>query len=389
VARPQPSVVLAYAAFVLIGVTAGVSGVLLPAQIVDYGVGQAAIGASFFSSGAGFLLSGLNSGAPMAHFGIRAVVVAGAGAYAVAALCLAAHPPFALFVAVQVLSGLGTGLLESALNAYLADLPASAARLSRLHAFFGLGALAGPLIAVWLLRVVDWPVVWLGLGAVSVALLAGLCRWYPARRPDPAIAAVDSAGLLPTALRQPTVVLAAVFLAVYVGLELSVGNWGFSMLVGGRGMTALLAGYIVSGFWLGLTLGRFLIGPFAARVGATTVGVTFTCLSATVGVSLLVWLLPGGAATSAGLVLLGFCLGPIFPSTMALAPNLTEARLVSTAIGVANGVSVVGGAVLPWLAGTMVQVSGARTLLPFVFALALLQLGVWRLITVRIPAVAT
>jgi fucose permease len=389
VARLQPSVALAYAAFVLIGVTVGVSGVLLPAQIADYGVGQAAIGASFFSSAAGFLLAGLNSGGAVARFGLRAVVVAGAGTYAVAALCLAARPPFAVFVAVGVLSGLGTGLLESALNAYLADLPASTARLNRLHGFFGVGALAGPLIAVGLLRVVHWPVVWLGLSMVSLALLAGLYRWYPAWRPDPEFAPAGSAGRLATSLRRPTVVLAAVFLAVYVGLELSVGNWGFSMLVGGRGMTALLAGYIVSGFWLGLTLGRFVIGPFAARVGWTTVGLTFTCLSGTAGVTLLVWALPGSAAAGAGMVLLGFCLGPIFPTTMALAPNLTEPRLVSTAIGVTNGVSVVGGAVLPWLAGALVQLSGARALLPFVFALALLQLGVWRLIMARVPAVAT
>ncbi len=37
-------VVVAFAAFVLVGVNAGVTGVLLPAQISDYGVSKAAIG---------------------------------------------------------------------------------------------------------------------------------------------------------------------------------------------------------------------------------------------------------------------------------------------------------------------------------------------------------
>jgi fucose permease len=394
VARPQPTVVLAYAAFVLVGVTVGVSGVLLPAQIADYGVGQAAIGAAFFSSGAGFLLAGLGVGGAMARLGLRTVVAGGAAAYAVAALCLAVRPPFAVFVAVQVLSGFGTGLLESALNAYLTDLPGATARLGRLHAFFGVGALAGPPLAVGLLRVVAWPVVWLGLGVVSVVLLAGLYRWYPALRranPQPGGGAptpADSTDLLASALRQPAVVLAAVFLAVYVGLEISVGNWGFTALVGARGLSPLLAGYTVSGFWLGLTLGRFLLGPFATRVGWTPAGLIFACLFGTAGMTLLVWLVPGPVGASIGLVLLGFCLGPIFPTTMAMAPNLTEARLVSTAIGVANGVSVLGGALLPWLAGVLIEVSGAWTLLPYLLLLALVQMVVWRMVTSRTAVTA-
>ena len=47
--------------------------------------------------------------------------------------------------------------------------------------------------------------------------------------------------------------LGAAMLAVYVGLEISMGNWGFSFLVQARGAAGALAGYMVSGYWLGLT----------------------------------------------------------------------------------------------------------------------------------------
>jgi hypothetical protein len=40
---------LSYAAFVLVGVGAGVNGVLLPAQMARYGVDRAAIGLTFFT----------------------------------------------------------------------------------------------------------------------------------------------------------------------------------------------------------------------------------------------------------------------------------------------------------------------------------------------------
>jgi len=76
-------------------------------------------------------------------------------------------------------------------------------------------------------------------------------------------------------------------------------------------------------------------------------------------------------------MLLGFCLGPIFPTTMSIAPQLTQARLVPTAIGVMNAASTVGGAALPWLAGTITQSAGIRVLMPFTVVLALLQFAVW------------
>ena len=59
----RPSVLVAYAAFVQVGLAASAGGVLLPAQIADYGVGRAAIGVCFFTFAAGFILSSFSSGA--------------------------------------------------------------------------------------------------------------------------------------------------------------------------------------------------------------------------------------------------------------------------------------------------------------------------------------
>jgi fucose permease len=108
------------------------------------------------------------------------------------------------------------------------------------------------------------------------------------------------------------------------------------------------------------------------------------CLAGVTVAAALTWLLPAAAAASTGFVLLGFFLGPIFPTTMAMAPQLTIARLVPTAIGVMNAGSVVGGSALPWLAGAIAQNTGVWTLLPFTVTLALLQLAVWWPIAHRI-----
>jgi fucose permease len=193
-----------------------------------------------------------------------------------------------------------------------------------------------------------------------------------------------SRGLLAAAVREPAVVLVAVFLAVYVGLEISVGNWGFSFLVDARSQSRLLAGYALSGYWLGLTAGRFAISPAAARAGLSEVGVSFLCLAGVLAACGLVRLSPGPVA-AAGFALLGFFLGPLFPTAMAITPRLAEARIVPTAIGLINGVSVIGGSVLPWLAGALSQSAGTSTLIPFCAALAALLLLLWWRLARHVP----
>ncbi|WP_117208024.1 MFS transporter [Allorhizocola rhizosphaerae] len=363
------TVLLAYAAFVLIGLSTGVSGVLLLSQMHDYGVDRAVIGITFFTGSGGFLLGSTTVGVLMSRFGTRAAVVAGGVLFLVAGLYTATRPSFVVFLAVQVVLGYGTGLLESVLNAHLAALPNATNRLNRLHAFFGVGALLGPLLATWVTGFASWPIVWLVLGLAALPLVVGFRMAYPsvARAAEPVVATGERG-----VLRRPAVLLGAALLAVYVGIEFSMGNWSFGYLVQERGQSEAISGYAVSGYWFGLTAGRFVLSPIVARLGLGTVGLMYTCLVGVAGSVGLTWLAP-----IAGLAVLGFFLGPIFPTTMAVTPQLVEPRMVPSAIGMLNAGSVVGGSLMPWLAGVVAQGVGVWTLLPFTLALALLQLAVW------------
>ncbi|WP_241834583.1 MFS transporter [Pseudofrankia asymbiotica] len=131
------SVAVAFALFVVIGVASGVAGVLLPAQIADYGVDEATIGITFFTSAAGYVVASVLSGALVGRAGTRrALLVAGLlllGAW----LATAARPPFAAFVLLSLLSGFGMGAIDCVLNIYLATRPGATSLLNRLHAFFG------------------------------------------------------------------------------------------------------------------------------------------------------------------------------------------------------------------------------------------------------------
>jgi fucose permease len=174
----RSAVPVSYAAFVLLGIGAGAGGVLLPSQMAGYGVDRATIGISFFTISAGWVLAGMSSGALIHRFGVRIVLMTGGGAYLLSGLYLATRPPFVAFVLVQVLTGYGAGVLESALNVYLTSLPGATTLLNRLHAFWGAGALLGPPLATWILGFASWTVVWLVLAAACVPLLAGFLVTY-------------------------------------------------------------------------------------------------------------------------------------------------------------------------------------------------------------------
>jgi len=180
--RTRASVVVAYVAFALTGISASVGAVVLPAQIVDYAIDRATIGITFFTFSAAFFLAGATTGWLMERCGTRLALLVGSGAYVVGALVIAARPSFAALVLLQLLTGYGTGVIESVLQAYLAGLPAQTARLNLLHGFFGVGALVGPVAATWVLERTQWTVVWLLLGLAVVAGLLLLLRTGTLRR---------------------------------------------------------------------------------------------------------------------------------------------------------------------------------------------------------------
>src|SRR5690348_2515267 len=105
--QTRAPVLLAYAAFVLVGVNAGVNGVLLAAQMDDYAVSRATLGLTFFAGSAGFMLAGITAGALIHRCGTRMALAIGGCLYTLAALYAGTRPAFVALVVLQIASGYG------------------------------------------------------------------------------------------------------------------------------------------------------------------------------------------------------------------------------------------------------------------------------------------
>ena len=152
-----------------------------------------------------------------------------------------------------------------------------------------------------------------------------------------------------------------------------------------RGLDELLSGWLVSGYWLGLTLGRVVLGRATRRFGNLLV--IQVCLGGTAAGVLLLWLAPGTLGAAVGLLLAGFSLGPIFPTMIAVTSAVVPQRLLPSAIGFMASLGAGGAALFPWVAGNLADALGLWAILPYVICLIAVVLALWLLFQSRLPKV--
>ncbi len=369
---------LSFTAFILIGTNDGAVGVLLPSMRAHYGVNDATISLIFLASALGYLTAAFNSGPLVGRLGYRQFLMVGTSSMLLGVMTFSLMPPFVAILLAALLVGFGIGSIDAGLNTYIASLPANTTKLNSLHAFFGAGAWLGPIIASELLAAqFGWNDVYLVWVALSLTVLIGFGLAFRGQRPTMPQAAPPRGerSVLLTALRLRVVWLGALFLLFYVGMEVSLGSWSYSFLTEARHGSTLFSGWAVSGYWLGLTLGRLTLAHLARKVGKPRL-IEGCTVGALVGV-LVIWLAPNEAVSALGLGLTGFCLGPIFPTTIALMSGLVEARILPSAIGFLASLGSLGAAFFPWLAGNLAQQVGLWSLLPYAMLLACVMLGIW------------
>ena len=76
----------------------------------------------------------------------------------------------------------------------------------------------------------------------------------------------------------------ALFLLVYVGIEVTIGGWTVTYLIKQRHIDPFSSGMAATGFWLGLTLGRIILGFVTVRMGQSLAITVFLPFESDLGV---------------------------------------------------------------------------------------------------------
>lgn len=284
---------------------------------------------------------------------------------------------FALLCVFAVPYGLGAGAVDAALNNYVA-LHYSSRHMSWLHCFWGVGASVGPYVM--------GATIGLGMGwrggfgiisvlqiALSAALFISLPLWKLQKSDgaEPEKVNQGSVGVIGALrLRGVKAILLAFF--CYCSLEATAGLWASSYLVEHKGVSAETAAMLASMFYLGITLGRFICGFVADRVGDKRM-VRLGCFVIILGIALIAIPVKSSYPAIVGLIIIGLGAAPIYPSLIHSTPDNFGKENSQAIIGIQMASAYVGILIAPAVFGGIAETNIA--FYPFfmlLFALALL-----------------
>jgi fucose permease len=348
---------LAYLAFISIGLPDTVLGVAWPSLRQAFGISQSAMGAVLAAGVTGYFLSGLLAGLLVRKMGVGGLLSASSGLVALALVGYAAAPSWSSFFPVGLLMGFGSGAIDSGLNGYAAR-NFSVRHINWLHACWGVGASTGPVImtaaiARGLGYGVGYACLACLLAVMSLAFVATRRSWDEGASrgaPAPAVQGDEETSFGAALTKGRVWLLIGVFF-VYTGLESSVGQWCFSLLREGRGLSIEAAGSWTAAYWGSLTLGRVALGFIVDRFGPDRLlRAASVCVLA--GALLFAW--SDGAAGRIGLLVMGLSLAPMFPTLMARTPARVGAGVARHSVGFQVSASTLGSSVVPAAIGILV-----------------------------------
>lgn len=346
-------IVLSFLAYAILGLSAGFLGVAWPSMQAGFGLPLGAVGILLLASTSGGILASYANGRLIPRYGAGIILIVGTLIGSLGQLGMALGQQWWLVVVLGFLAGYGAGVLDSGLNIYMAE-RSNPRIMNWMHACFGLGATLGPLVVTAVLEAgLSWRYAY-GIAAGAKFFLA-LCfiltysLWQTKIETSDEAQATQGHGL-----PKPTLILwlsIAIFF-LYSGIEVTAGQWSYSLFTEARGVNIVSAARWVSIYWGVFTIGRLLFGLIANQTNS--VFILRACMAGLV-VGTLGLIAQVNAISFTGLAFIGFMEAPIFPLLVSDTPRRVGSRLATRAISNQVAAAGLGIAVLPGLAGVLAE----------------------------------
>lgn len=353
-------VLLAFIAFVALGMPDGLLGVGWPSIRTDFSIPLDAIGMLLFASVAGYMTSTFLSGFLLSRLGVGRILAASCFLTGFALIGYTFVPDWWMMVTLGVFAGLGAGAIDAGLNTYVAA-HFGEGLMQWLHASWGVGITLGPIIMTLGLTNTDtwrfgYRVVGIFQIVLAVCFVITLGMWrqnHESTASNPRKKLTEYKTPLRETLRHPQVWLSVLLFFLYVGSETSLGTWTYTLLTESRGVDEALAGFFSGSYWFTFTVGRVLAGLIASKIGVNKL-VKGGLAGALLGAGLLIWN-PFLLANVIAVGVIGLSIAPIFPAMMSGTKIRVGDHFAANTIGMQMTATGLGTAVIPSLMGVLAR----------------------------------
>lgn len=339
--------------------------------------------------------------------------------------------PFPLILVGFFFSGVGVAMVVAFVNVFLAKFDKQSKYLAFFHGSYGVGATVSPLFATLMVNHgVKWNFFYIILVGFMIITATGaylsfrgaqedLYYWYeghaaldqynstteeeqdvlnthrevadssedeeaigmhnlgphrvnPTAVPESQPASQD----MKLALKLPITWLLSMWVFFYQGAEVAMGGWIVTYLLDYRGANNTY-GYVASGFWGGLALGRlFLTRPLHKYLGGRRALTVVSSLA--ILFLILTWVIPNNYAASACVCILGALIGPNYPLMITVVTlGMIPRRIQVVALTIVSSFGLSGGALLPFIVGILLQRFLSYVILPTFIITYSLMLLIW------------
>ncbi|KAG8996985.1 hypothetical protein FRB90_012599, partial [Tulasnella sp. 427] len=350
-------------------------------------IGYTIVSLLFVISCVGFIAGAFSNVFMYQRLGFGKTITLAAAVQIAAYTTLATAPPYPVFCGALFFNGWA----DAGSNSFVASIPRNEkTNMGILHAVYGVGAFAAPFVATQFSQQKHWSFHYListGVSILNVALLLYVFRLKDQSHFIPETTPSDQSGqqqqpasdnLYKQIMQQKIVHVMAFFILVYVGVEVTIGGWIFTYLVEERGAGAS-AGYVSSGFFGGLTLGRILLLPVNAWIGQERVIYLYSILA--MALELTIWFVPSLIGNAVAVSIVGLLLGPFYPIAMNVLAGLLPRWLLAGSIGWIGAFGPTGAALFPFMTGALASKYGVQVLQPLLVAMMAIQIGLWFFVT--------
>ncbi|TVY81696.1 Bypass of stop codon protein [Lachnellula suecica] len=378
------------------GMNDAANGALIESMEKNYSISYGTVATIFLCNALGFLTTAIFVSTLSQKIGRAKTLIISEATLMLGYTIIITTPPFGVVAFSYFILGIGMAMNLAIGQVFCANLANNTAIIGVYQGAYGLGGTLAPLIATSMIsRGYLWSrfyIIELGLATFNL-FFAAWAFWNYEVESDPALpppASEDNSRGQTTSTRKrgwtsfktllshKTTVLGALFIFGYQGAEVAISGWVISFLVQIRHGDPSKVGYVTSGFWAGITLGRFTLSFLAHRTGERSF--VFVATAGALVLELLVWFVPSIPGDSVAVALSGFLLGPIHPCSVHIFQRLIPKKMQIASLSFIGSIGSSGAAIAPFMTGMIAQKAGTFVLHPIVIALFASMVVTWWLL---------